>query len=260
MIQMSGMVSGNVTVYWQSSPGTATPGSDYTHASGSVQLSQSMSFANVSVCTLTDANYDPNETFNIQITSVTGDATLGSPSSAQITIQDSQPPGDGGGGQPTYLSVTSPGTLVEGQSFNLLAAVSPRGLYWLTGTVNWGTSPVMGSESFSTFTMMDGQFWLPHQYYDDGPRPGNGTTSDISAITVTVGSLVGTSNATINNIAPTGSGFTVTNVDPVGGPVWRVEGFVQDYGANGDLLDVTIDWGNGSATAASGNEPSRKCF
>jgi hypothetical protein len=95
-IQLSGQVTGNVTVGWQSSPGSASAGSDYTHASGSVQLSQSGSFAYVNVSTLTDSTYDPNETFSIQITSVTGDATLGTPSSAHNRLGRRQP-ADGSG-------------------------------------------------------------------------------------------------------------------------------------------------------------------
>jgi hypothetical protein len=59
--------------------------------------------------------------------------------------------------------------------------------------------------------------------------------------------LVGTTTATIANIAPTGNNFRVTHrVVPDGGRNWRVEGFVQDVMPAGDTLDVTIDWGDGS--------------
>ena len=260
MIMLSGSATGTVTANWESVPGTATAGNDYTHASGSVQLSSMMSFQTVYVNTLTDATYDPNETFSIVITSVTGDATLGSPSSAQITIQDNSPPG-GGCGTPTGISVASPGTLNEGQNFNLHVTLSPPCNYMISGTTNWGNSPGMGGESFSTYAMSDGQFWLPHQYWDDGTSPGNGTASDNETITVTVGSLVGTTNATVVNIAPVGSGFSLTDVSTPGGPTWRLEGFIQDVVISNDVIDVTIDWGDGSPpTELNGLPPTSSVF
>lgn len=232
-------------------PGTATPGEDYTPASGTVEFSPGISFATIYVGTLADSVTDPGETFSVIITSVIGDACPGSLAVATVTMYD----------QPTSISVSSPGTVNEGQDFNLQAAVSPPAMYMISGTVNWGTSPGMGSESFTTMTNADGQFSLPHQYWDDGESPGNGTSSDSETITVTIGSLVGTTTATVANVAPTGSDFQLINESPLGGPTWRVEGFIQDVLPNGDVLDVTIDWGDDSApTVLEGLPPTSSIY
>jgi hypothetical protein len=246
MIQLSGMAAGTVTANWQTVPGTATAGDDFTAASGSVQLSEMMNFETIYIATLTDSVYDPDETFSVLITSVTGDATIGTPSSAQVTIEDSEPPGGGGGSEPTGISVASPGTLNEGDQFNLHVTLSPPGIYMVSGTVDWGDSPGMGSETFSGYTLSDGQIWLPHQYYDDGPTPGNDTSSDIETITVTVAGLVGTTNATIQNVAPAGSDFGLQDISSSSLAATRLNGEVLDVMPAGDSLEATIDWGDES--------------
>jgi hypothetical protein len=215
-----------------------------------------MSFATISLDALTDSLTESPETYDLALLSLVGDGTLGSPSSATVTIIDGTPPGGGGGNQPSGISVAPPGTLDEWQQFNLHVTVSPPGIYWVSGTVNWGNSPGMGSESFSVFTMGDGQFWLPHQYYDDGPSPGNGTPSDGSTITVTVGTLVGTAPVIVANVEPFGNGFHTVNTTPVGGPVWRIEGMLQDGMPGGDAIDVMIDWGDGSVPTELEGLPS----
>jgi hypothetical protein len=246
MVQAMGSFTGEIVVNYATSPGTATSGNDYTPRSGSVTLTPMMSMASIMLDALTDAQTESPETYDLALLSLVGDGALGSPSSTNITILDSAPPGGGGCGTPTGISVASPGTLNEGQNFNLHVTLSPPCNYMISGSTNWGTSPGMGSESFSTYAMSDGQFWLPHQYWDDGTSPGNGTPSDNETITVTVGSLVGTTSATITNIAPTGNSFHLTDQSTIGGPTWRLEGFIQDVTPFNDILSVAIDWGDGS--------------
>ncbi len=122
--------SGTVTVDVTVSNGTATggamcgPGIDYvapgtqTLTFGDTVTSQSI---NIQLCS--DAAFDVNETINFTLSNATGGATIGTPSSAVLTITDVPPPFTGnvsvGTGQ-NYTSLTNPGGLFE--ALNLAGA------------------------------------------------------------------------------------------------------------------------------------------
>ena len=100
--------AGAVGVSFATSNGTATAGSDYT------AVTQTVNFANgdtanktVNIPIINDTTAEANETVNLTLSNPTGGATLGSPSTAVLTITDN----DGGGG--TTLSV-SPTTIAAG--------------------------------------------------------------------------------------------------------------------------------------------------
>ena len=89
----AGGSAGAVGVTFATSNGTATAPSDYT------AVTQTVNFANgdianktVTIPILNDTSVEPNETVNLALTSPTGGATLGSPSTAVLTIADN----DGG--------------------------------------------------------------------------------------------------------------------------------------------------------------------
>jgi hypothetical protein len=84
----------NINVTYQTTGGGAQAGTDYT-AVGATQFgtafqpgTQSQTF---SVTTLTDTLDEENETVNLSLSSPTGGATLGSQSTATVTIQDDDP-------------------------------------------------------------------------------------------------------------------------------------------------------------------------
>ena len=88
-ITRTGGSAGAVGVTFATSNGTATAPSDYT------AVSQTVSFANgdtanktVSIPIVNDTSVEPNETVNLALTTPTGGATLGSPSTAVLTITD----------------------------------------------------------------------------------------------------------------------------------------------------------------------------
>src|SRR6185369_16605289 len=90
-ITRTGGSSGAVGVTIATSNGTATAGSDYT------AVNQTVSFANgdtgnktVNISILDDAIFEGNETVNITLSSPTGGATLGTPSTAVLTITDNE--------------------------------------------------------------------------------------------------------------------------------------------------------------------------
>jgi hypothetical protein len=97
-------------------------------------------------------------------------------------------------------------------------------------------------------------FSVQHQYLDDGLAPGNGTTSDVSIIGVTVlddDSQTGsnTTPVTVHNVAPTILSLTGDSID---------EGHVATIGMNvGDpgtleVFTVNVDWRDGSTATIGG--------
>ncbi|MEY2518221.1 MAG: large repetitive protein, partial [bacterium] len=92
-LTLSSAAVGNETVAWATSNGTATAGSDYTAASGIATFAAGATTATISVTVIGDATVEPNETFTVTLSNPTGSLTLGSPSSATVTItNDDAPP------------------------------------------------------------------------------------------------------------------------------------------------------------------------
>jgi M6 family metalloprotease-like protein len=92
-VTRSGGSRGIVTATLSTSAGTARAGEDYT------SLSQTVTFAAGDTSTKTvlilvqdDAMYEADETFTVTLASATGDASLGSPRTAAVTIVDNDAP------------------------------------------------------------------------------------------------------------------------------------------------------------------------
>ena len=90
---------GAVGVSYATSDGSATAGADYAHTAGTLAWADGVDgirFFDVPL--LQDAAAEPLETVNLTLTAPTGGATLASPSSATLRIQDDDqaPPGDPG--------------------------------------------------------------------------------------------------------------------------------------------------------------------
>jgi len=78
--------SGAVSVQYATSSSTATPGSDYNDASGTLNFADGETSQTFTVTILNDAVNDPDETINLALTNATGGATLGTPNQATLTI------------------------------------------------------------------------------------------------------------------------------------------------------------------------------
>src|SRR5262249_14929110 len=76
------------SVNYASSDGTATAGSDYTAASGTLTFADGEVSKTFSVTILDDTVAEGNETFNLTLSNPTGGATLGTPAAATFTIID----------------------------------------------------------------------------------------------------------------------------------------------------------------------------
>ncbi|MCB1126777.1 MAG: hypothetical protein KDM81_09795, partial [Verrucomicrobiae bacterium] len=77
-----------VTVDYRLVPGTAEPGADYEETSGSLELPPGVPFGTLVVPLLNDTVSEPGEDFQVVLSNPTNGASLGSPSSATITITD----------------------------------------------------------------------------------------------------------------------------------------------------------------------------
>jgi len=90
----TGGSSGAVSVSYATSNGTATAGSDYVTASGTLSWANGDTAPKTfTVTVLNDTLVEGNETFGVTLSGPTGGATLGSPSSATVTIIDTTAPG-----------------------------------------------------------------------------------------------------------------------------------------------------------------------
>jgi subtilisin-like proprotein convertase family protein len=132
-VTRTGYGDGPVTVVYETRDGTATEGSDYGRASGTLSwASGDLLPKSFTVPILNDSRYDPNETILLTLSSP-GGAFLGSPSIATLTLIDNEPlplqvlPG-------TFTSTPTGFTLLFNQDFD----VSVLNLY---DTQNGGLGP-----------------------------------------------------------------------------------------------------------------------
>ena len=81
-----------VSVNYATSNGSATSGSDYTAASGTLNFANGDAASKTfTVSVIDDTTYEGNETVTLTLSNPTGGATLGSPSSAVLTIVENDP-------------------------------------------------------------------------------------------------------------------------------------------------------------------------
>jgi hypothetical protein len=133
-VSRTGGSYGAASVSYGTANGTATAGSDYTAASGTLSWADgdttSKSFA---VPMIDDSIYEGNETFTASLSGSSG-ASLGSPSSATVTIVDNEtpPPGSMQLSSSTYSVNENGGTVT-------LTATRTGGSYG-AASVNYGTA------------------------------------------------------------------------------------------------------------------------
>src|SRR5206468_1045465 len=87
-VTRSGGSAGAATVRFATSNGTATAGTDYPAASGTLTFAPGVTSRSFLVPIRQDTLPEPDETVNLTLSSPTGGATLGIPSTAVLTILD----------------------------------------------------------------------------------------------------------------------------------------------------------------------------
>jgi len=83
---------GEVSVAYESTTGTATPGADYTAVSGEVTFAEGETSKTFPVPILADDLDEGDETLGLRLVAVGGDAALDIPAAATLTIRDSSSP------------------------------------------------------------------------------------------------------------------------------------------------------------------------
>ncbi|GAB5404461.1 MAG: hypothetical protein Aurels2KO_26920 [Aureliella sp.] len=95
----------DVVVYYETADGSATDGDDYTGVTGSVTLNSMTATAAIEVTIDTDMDIEPDETFSLSLTSITGgNSPTVVTDEATVTIDD--------GGE-AELTLSDPGTVAE---------------------------------------------------------------------------------------------------------------------------------------------------
>ena len=87
-VERVGGTTGSVSVHYATSDGTASAGSDYTAASGTLTFADGETSKTFTVRTLQDTTHEADETFVLSLSHPTGGATLGNPHQAVVTIRD----------------------------------------------------------------------------------------------------------------------------------------------------------------------------
>jgi hypothetical protein len=82
---------GPIAVDYVSTDGSATDGSDYTAVSGSLSFADGETIQTLMVPIFDDVDYEGDETVNLSLSFPTGGASLGSPSTAVLTITEDDP-------------------------------------------------------------------------------------------------------------------------------------------------------------------------
>lgn len=79
--------TGPVTVDFATSNGTATAGSDYPETTGTLTFNQGETSKSVFITFVKDGVFEPEETLSLTLSNPTGGATLGTPTTATLTIK-----------------------------------------------------------------------------------------------------------------------------------------------------------------------------
>lgn len=88
-LERTGGSSGAVSVNWATANGTATAGADFTAANGSVSFGDGETGPkSIQVTIADDTTEESSESFSVALSAPSGGASLGSPASATVTIND----------------------------------------------------------------------------------------------------------------------------------------------------------------------------
>jgi hypothetical protein len=88
LTRLGGSLGGPVTVHYQTSDGTASAGSDYEAASGTLTFGPGESGKSFTVPVTSDSAPEGDETFQVALSNAAGGASIGPPAGGTVTISD----------------------------------------------------------------------------------------------------------------------------------------------------------------------------
>ncbi|MDR3634721.1 MAG: Calx-beta domain-containing protein [Isosphaeraceae bacterium] len=189
---------GAVTVQYATSDGTAKAGTDYTATSGTLTFPDGVTSETFTVPILDDQTPDGTESLNLTLSSPTGGATLGTPSTAVLNLTDV--PGAIQFSSPTYSVSESAGTATitvtradgDGGAVSVHYATSD-------GTAGAGTDYTATSGTLNFPDGVDSEtFTIPIL---DNPNPTGDLTVDLALSDATGGATLGSPTAAVLTIA-----------------------------------------------------------
>ena len=241
--------AGNVTVNYQTVNGSATASSDYMSASGTLAFGPAGGTQSVTVTINGDFSFESNESFFLQLTSVSGAAIANGSGIATITNDDTAPLGD------TLLGNTGNDTLIGGPADDLLNADGGNDL--LLG--NGGNDTLLGGSSADTLNGGDGNDSLDGQGGSDVIESGNGDDifvwQGLASGNDTVTNASGADGAQVN-LSGSANNVTVTqSTIPVDGTFGLIQ--IAEGGAtltvSASISQVTFNAGAGDDTVTVGD-------
>ena len=252
----AGGATGAVSVSYASAGGTATSGTDFTAATGTLNWADGDTALKTITVTITnDTDLESNETFSVTLSAPTGSAVLGQKSTQTVTIVDNDGPGTVALSTNNLSVLESTGNVV----LNVSRTVGSKGAISVSYTTNAGTATAgsdytttNGTLSWADADVADKTITVP--VLDDTAAEGNEAfTVTLSAPTggAVIGSN-GTATITIRaNDTPGTLAFTaatLTVAETVGNAVLNVS---RSPGAAGA---VSVQYSAASGTATSGSD------
>ena len=250
-VSLSNASSQTITVNFATSPGTATAGSDYLSASGTVTFTPGQTSRPVNVTINGDTGSEPNETFFVNLSTPTNATISNSQGTGTITNDDAQP----------MISINDV-SLSEGNAGTTTATftVSLSNASSQTITVNFATSPgtaSAGSDYVSasgTVTFTPGQTSRPVDVTingDTASEPNETFTVNLSTpVNSTIVDSQGTGTITNDDAQPAISISDVSVTEGNSGTVTATF-TVSLSTASGQTVTVNYATSGGSATAGT---------
>lgn len=259
-VTRSGGSFGTVTVDYATLDGSATAGSDYTFASGTLNFADGVLSQSIDIAVLDDTVYEGNETLMLTLSNVSPGASIGPQSSAQLAIVDDDPAPPAG----TLQFTAASHQVAESSGGGLITVIRSGGSF---GTVTVDFSAVDGSATAGsdytfasgTLSFADGELSKSFSVMvlDDSSYEGNESLS-VSLANVQGGATLGTpASITItivdDDLPPSSGALHFSNANySVGEDAGSVSIGVTRSG--GSFGSVTVDYASGDLTATAGSD------